>query len=161
MNRSSRYIPWATAACLTVAASLPAQAVPAAPDNQDLRVLLVGRDPNTAVTTAPGLDGARSPRLYRERSAAFEALLRYHFANVTVVYGNAYSAEMSHEVDVTVFETRPTPLTPAIRGKDPETGESTYTAATYLPADFDRASLFIAENSARIGEPLGSKLDWL
>lgn len=103
----------------------------------------------------------RTVELYRERTAAFESFLRERFENVTVVYGSDYTVELSDQVDVTIFDNRPKELKPAKREQNPETGELDYQPAEYLPLSFNRPALMIAENSPRIGEPLGLKLDWL
>ena len=126
-----------------------------------LRVLLVGNDP---AAPAPGMmdrDDPRTMPLMRERTAAWEALLRYHFEHVTVVYGADYDVEMSAAHDVTIFDTRPKALTPTVNRVDEKTGERIYRAATYLPESYDHATITISDNSPRIGEPLGLKLDWL
>lgn len=131
---------------LAVAGSAAAQGEPS--------VLLVGNDPEAP--RIPFRDHAkeRTFKLYRERTAAFEALLRYHFEKVEVVHGADYDVAMSDDFDVTVFDTLPKALTTAVR--EPE-----YRAATYLPESFDRPALMIADVSPRIGEPIGLKLDWL
>ncbi|HEX5051915.1 MAG TPA: hypothetical protein VFZ65_09100 [Planctomycetota bacterium] len=126
-----------------------------------LRVLLVGQDPAAPKLPFADMAKERTLRLYRERTAAWEALLRYHFENVRVVHGEDYAIEMSNDADVTIFDCRPKALTPRVDEKDPRTGERIYKAATYLPESFDRPALMIAENSPLIGEPIGLKLDWL
>ncbi len=55
---------------------------------------------------------------------------------------------MSDAVDVTLFDARPKALSQAKRGTDPVTGETSYKPAEYLPMDFDRPALMIAENLA-------------
>ena len=133
-----------------------------APGPRDaLRVLFVGQDPNNLKVMFSDMAKKRTHQLYRERTSAWESLLRYHFKNVTVVHGEDYRVEMSDEVDVTIFDVPPKELTSAKRGKDPVTGEPTYQAATYLPESFDRPAIMIGANAPRIGEPLGLKLDWL
>jgi len=147
---------------LALAAWLPAQQ-PRTVHRTDpsLRVLFVGHDPVAPKIASYDKGDPRKQALFRERTAAWESLLRYHFQNVTVVHGTDYKVEMSDAVDVTVFDAVPTALTEAVRGKDPKTGKPTYKAATYLPKSFDRPALMISNVSSRIGEPLGSKLDWL
>ena len=127
----------------------------------ELRVLLVGHDPAQPKVVFRQLAEERTFRLYRERTAAWEALLRYHFAHVTVVHGDDYRVEMSDDVDVTVFDCRPAQLAAARRVKDPETGATVHHRASYLPDSFDRPAVLIAENAPLIGEPIGLKLDWL
>lgn len=126
-----------------------------------LRVLFVGHDPAAPGVPFRDMATARTYALYRERTAAFEALLRYHFEDVHVVHGEDYEVGMSDTVDVTIFDARPKRMTPEVRKRDPKTGEWDYRPATYLPESFDRPALMIAENSPRIGEPLGLKLDWM
>lgn len=150
----------ATLSLLACAVSLAAQGKTPHFEN-DLRVLLVANDPNAPTVGMAERDRPRTLPLLRERAAAWEALLRYHFANLTVVYGADYRADLSSEHDVTIFDTRPKALVEAVRGTDPETGKRTYQPPEYLPANFDRAAITIADNSPRIGEPLGLKLDWL
>ena len=134
---------------------------PAPHFENDLRVLLVGNDPSAPSAGMMDKQLARTLPLLRERTATWEALLRYHFANVTVVYGNDYRVEMSDQHDVTIFDTRPKALTPRVNKTDPKTGERIYKAASYLPPSYDHATITISDNSPRIGEPLGLKLDWL
>lgn len=138
------------------------EAVPAdGANDKGLRILFVGQDPAEPKPPFAHLTKPRTLALFRERTAAFEALLRYHFTDVRVIHGADYKAAMSDDADVTVFDTRPTPLTKAERGKDPKTGEPTYRPPTYLPETFDRPALMISHNSAQIGESLRLKLDWM
>jgi len=124
-------------------------------------VLYVGHDPSAPQVMFPQLATERTHELYRERTPAFEAFLREYFEDVRVVYGEEYTADMSDEADVTLFDARPKELTPTVRKVDAASGAMHYEPATYLPRDFSRPALMISENSPRIGEPLGLKLDWL
>lgn len=124
-------------------------------ERSDLRVLLVGNDPANLKVTFADLAKERTLELYGERTAAFEALLKEHFENVTVVFGADYEASMSEAVDVTLFDTRPEPL-----ASETKTTHG-YEQKGYLPHDFSWPAVMIAENSPLIGEPLGLKLDWL
>ena len=128
---------------------------------RELRVLFVGQDPKAPVAPFADLAKPRTYALLRERTAAFEALLRYHFKDVRVVHGADYTAEMSADVDVTVFDALPKALIATRREKNPTTGAVDYRPAAYLPASFDRPALMISHVSPRIGEPLGLKLDWM
>ena len=152
--------PDATAPAAT-APDATAAAATATDGRTDLRVLFVGQDPAALKVMFSNMAVERTRKLYRERTPAWEALLRYHFKNVTVVYGDDYRVEMSDAADVTIFDVPPKALSEAKRGTDPVTGEPTYQAATYLPESFDRPAIMIAANAPRIGEPLGLKLDWL
>ena len=139
-------------ALLTLSAIAPTQSgAPPHRTDDDLRVLLVGHDPAAPQLVFRQLAKQRTFALYRERTAAWEALLRYHFANVTVVHGADYRVSMSDDVDVTIFDARPPLLgTPGESQRPP-----------YLPASFDRPAVLISENAPLIGEPIGLKLDWL
>jgi len=122
--------------------------VTTAPERSALHVLLVGHDPARPKVPFPQLAKPRTHELYRERTAAWHSLLREHFEDVTLVHAADYEVAMSERVDVTVFDAQP-PRGPG--GIKPP----------FLPRDFDRPALLIAENSPGIGEPLGLKLDWL
>ncbi len=128
---------------------------------RDLRVLLVSHDPANVRVPFADMADERTTELYAERAELFEDLLNQHFNHVRMVYGANYTADLSAAVDVTLFDCRPKVMEASKRSKDPETGEMNYRPASYLPANFDRPALMIAENSPTIGEPLGLKLDWL
>lgn len=150
-----------TLGLLAVLLVVPIAECQGAENKSDLRVLLVSHDPANVHVPFADMASERTMVLYAERAELFEALLKEHFNHVRMVYGDNYTADMSNEVDVTLFDSRPKPLRAAERAKDPVTGETDYRPAEYLPADFDRPALMIAENSPMIGEPLGLKLDWL
>ena len=127
----------------------------------ELKVLFVGHNPDAPQIMFANMAVERTKQLYKERTPAFEAFLNSRFEHVTVVYGEQYTISMSDDVDVTIFDARPKPITASKREVDPETGEMDYQPASYLPLSFDRPALLIAENSPQIGEALGLKLDWL
>lgn len=126
-----------------------------AQSKSDLTVLFVGQDPENPVISFADPTDKRQLELYTERTGAFEKFLNQRFHNVKVVFGSDYNAKMSDSYDVTIFDTRPKALTEAVRE------EGNYTPPTFLPMDFDRPALLISENSPRIGEGIGLKLDWL
>lgn len=130
-------------------------------EKSSLRILFVGHDPEKPRVAFADQSNEKTLALYKERTEAFDKFLKQRFKSVRVVLGNDYKAEMSNDVDVTIFDCRPKALTEAKREVDEKTGEMDYQAPTYLPADFNRAALMISENSPLIGEPLGLKLDWL
>ena len=136
-------------------------AAPEVSSKKVLSVLLVSHDPAKPQVPFQDLAKERTFELYRERAAAWEALLRKHFSDVQVVYGPQYSVEMSEKVDVTIFDARPTALRESARGVDAVTGDPTYTPPLYIPESFDHAAVMISENSPLIGEPIGLKLDWM
>lgn len=134
-----------------------------APAQSDLKILFVGHDPEAPQRPFSGAfdENRRMKQLYAERTPAFEKFLRGRFKRVRVVLSADYAVAMSNDADVTIFDARPKVLTPGVNEVDPATGQRVYKPASYLPMDFDRPALTIAENSPRIGEPLGLKLDWL
>lgn len=138
-------------------------AEPKSAKKNDLRVLLVGHNPDDPKVMFRQLATERTFRLHRERTAAFEALLRYHFERVTVVYADDYLPKMSDDVDVTVFDVVPRVLTAEVRefDEDGKYNPNSYRAPSYLPESFDRPALLTAGVTPRVGEPLGLKLDWL
>ena len=148
-------------AIMALACSSLCSAQQVAPAKSELRVLLVGHDPEAPDMMFADLGTPRTVELYKERTAAFKTFLNERFVHVTIVYGADYRVEMSDRVDVTIFDARPKALQPAKREVDPDTGEMDYQAAEYLPLSFDRPAMMIAYNSPQIGEPLGLKLDWL
>lgn len=161
---------WASLACLAVTlivfgcSGAPTQRGTAkvdAPAKTDLQILLVTHDPAAPKPPFQDLAKERTIELYKERSTAWEQLLRKHFRDVTVVYGADYHVDLSAKADVTIFDARPTPLRESSRGVEPKTGEPTYMPPLYIPESFDHAALMISENSPLIGEPIGLKLDWM
>ncbi|MEM8710843.1 MAG: hypothetical protein AAGG01_07820 [Planctomycetota bacterium] len=160
-------LPIALAASLGLLSSTPwlapqtSSAADTARSKSQLRVLFVGNDPAAPDVLFADMANERTVELYKERTPAFEAFLTERFESVRVVYGGDYVASLSDGFDVTIFDTRPKALKEAVRGVDPETGESIYEPAAYLPESFTRPAITIAANSPQIGEPLGLKLDWL
>lgn len=118
-------------------------------------VLFVGHDPANPQIMFADMADARTEALHRERTAAWEALLRYHFQEVRVVYAPDYEQSMSDAFDVTIFDATPKALTEAVRSPNG------YTPPSFLTEDFDRPAVTIAGISDRIGASLGLKLDWL
>ncbi len=131
------------------------------PAKSEVRVLFVGHDPESRQLPFGVGAADRTYELYRERTTSFDAFLREHFEDVTTVFGSDYTVAMSDEVDVTIFDDLPKPLTAEVREIDGGTGKMRYEPASYLPQDFSHPVLMIGVNSPRIGEPLGLKLDWL
>ena len=150
-----------TLSVLALALCCTGLAAQVAPAKSELEILFVGHDPKAPQRPfGSAFDGNdRLKQLYMERTQSFTKFLRSRFEKVRVVLAAEYRVEMSNEVDVTIFDARPKPLTKQTNRVDPKTGQRV--PASYLPRSFDRPALTIAENSPRIGEPLGLKLDWL
>jgi hypothetical protein len=126
-----------------------------APAKSDLKVLLVSHDPAAPQVPFPDMAQARTIELFEERAALWKAFLDEHFEDVRLVYGADYEVAMSAAADVTIFDARPPVAKAAVR----DGGQ--YEPAEYLPRDFAHAAITISDNSPRLGEPLGLKLDWL
>lgn len=129
---------------------------------EKMSVLYVGGSPDIN-TLGVQLDSAASAGVARSvklRMDDFTKFLKQHFTKVTTVKGEDYTADMSKGYDVTVFDGRPKPIRPRILEQDAQGRTTRYEPAVYLPADFDCASVMIAEQSRDLGGTIGSKNDW-
>jgi len=124
-----------------------------------MSVLYVGGSPdiNTYGAVADSVALAKSAKA---RTADFTRFLKKHFTKVTAVDGKDYTSEMSDKYDVTVFDGKPKPLRPEIREYDAQGRITKYERPAYLPDDFDRAAVCIAEASENLGRSIGTKNDW-
>ena len=105
---------------------------------QSLRVLFVGNDPKQDYSPRSyqtGPDADRFDELMKERTPAFEKLLREHFETVTVVIGKDYQVALSDDYDVTVFDVLPPPI-----GEREVAG---WKKKIRLPADFSNPAVMI------------------
>ncbi|MGM9699543.1 MAG: protein-disulfide reductase DsbD domain-containing protein [Prevotella sp.] len=140
--------------CLFAAASF------AAVKKANLRVLFVGGniDKTGQGIAQRGVD--EKFETVAERNASFADLLNQYFTTVKAVEAKDYTAEMSKQYDVTVFDAAPK----AIRERKTETDITgrflTMQPAQYLPADYDCATLCIGAASESLGRSLGVKNDW-
>lgn len=137
-----------------------ALATPQENEKSELRVLFVGQNPENPKVPFPGLATERTHELFRERTGAFDKFLNEHFESVRIVHGEDYDSGMSDEVDVTVFDAlvSENKLNPPALGGIAALG---YGGTQHLAPDFDRPALMISHISARLGEDMGLKLDWL
>lgn len=122
-------------------------------------VLYVGGSPdfdNIAVKK----DSAIVAKSAKMRTADFEKFLRQRFYKVKAIQGKDYTAEMSKDYDVTVFDGKPKALRGEIIERDDQGRVIRFERPKYLPDDFDRAAVCIAEASEDLGRSLGSKNDW-
>lgn len=127
---------------------------------EKLRVLYVGGSPNVETVGGAKIDDNQLQKSIKERSASFAKFLRQRFTNVTVVNGPEYTPAMSADYDVTVFDGKPNPIRPLIHEKDASGKTIRFERPAYLPDDFDRAALCIANASEDIGRSVGTKNDW-
>lgn len=105
-------------------------------------------------------DSATVAKSAKIRTADFEKFLRQRFYKVKAIQGKDYTADMSKDYDVTVFDGRPTALRKREYTYDENGNVNGVIHAKYLPDDFDRAAVCIAEASEDLGRSLGSKNDW-
>ena len=95
-----------------------------------------------------------------KRMASFEKMLKRYFRRVTVVNAKDYRPELSDNYDVTVMDGRPEPIVPGIMERDASGRLTRYEKPGYLPQDFSRPMLMIADASEEIGRRIGLKTDW-
>lgn len=105
-------------------------------------------------------DSATVAKSAKLRTADFEKFLRQRFYKVKAIQGKDYTADMSKDYDVTVFDGRPKALRGQIIERDENGNVIKFARPKYLPDDFDRAAVCIAEASEDMGRSLGSKNDW-
>lgn len=98
--------------------------------------------------------------LVNDRADAFKSLLQQYFTDVDVLIGDSYSADMSKGYDVTIMDGVPKAITPRIVERDAQGNVTRYEPATYLPADFDCATVTIGQIGNAVGRSIGVKNDW-
>lgn len=125
----------------------------------DLSVLYVGGSPEIE-TMIHNPEPAVLEKSVRKRTAAFEKLLRRYFRNVEVVSARDYLPEMSDRYDVTIMDGTPRELQPAQEIVNEEGMIISRLESAYLPEDFDRPMVFIAEAGDIVGTRIGVKTDW-
>ncbi len=127
---------------------------------QKISVLYVGGSAEMETMGREDTDGKAVALSVKERMASFEKFLKSKFRTVKVVEGKEYTAALSDQYDVTIFDGLPTPIRPKIHEMDKDGRTIRYERAAYLPDDFDRPALCIASASREIGSSIGSKCDW-
>ena len=131
----------------------------AAIKKSNLRILYVGGTPeiNTMLDKVDSLTYARSAS---QRMASFEKMLKQYFKYVTVIHAKDYNYLLSNDYDVTIMDGVPRPLEPKVEEKDASGRIVKRKRAAYLPQDFSRPMLLIAELSSEMGSRIGLKTDW-
>ena len=127
---------------------------------ENVSVLYVGGSPDLNTLGGVQLDSAVVARSVKERTADFTKFLKQRFTKVKAVDGKDYTSDMSDGYDVTVFDGRPKAIRPEIRETDANGRIVRYERPAYLPDDFDRAAVCIAEASEDLGRSIGTKNDW-
>ena len=92
--------------------------------------------------------------------ASFEKMLKQYFKQVMVIRAEDYRASLSDDYDVTIMDGRPREIEPEVRKTDAAGRIVEYKRPGYLPYEFDRPMLMIAEMSSLLGSRIGLKTDW-
>ncbi len=132
----------------------------AAQKKSDLRILFVGGSSDYFTmggVTADSLDMQKSAEA---RTASFAKLLKQYFKNVNVIKVAEYSPTLSDSYDVTIFDGKPTPWRKQKYVYDEKGKIRDVIPSAYLPQDYNRPTMCIAEYSNEIGRSLGIKNDW-
>lgn len=127
---------------------------------QKLSVLYVGGSAEIETMGGIKVDSLTLAKSIKARMASFEKFLKSRFRTVKVINGKDYIPALSEQYDVTLFDGRPVPIRPAIKEYDKNGQIIRYERAAYLPDDFDRPALCIANASEDIGRSIGTKCDW-
>ena len=129
------------------------QSVDAGIHKKNLKILYVGGTPDFEyfVTSHDSTEIAESAK---KRMHSFEKLLKYYFKQVTVVHANDYTVDMSDNYDVTIMDGVPRPIEPERLDKN-----GYRVRAKYVPDDFSRPMLMIAQMTDEIGAAIGLKMD--
>lgn len=124
----------------------------------DLKILYVGGSPEME-TMIHRVEPSVLEKSARKRTAAFEKLLKRYFKKVEVVDARDYVPEMSDRYDVTIMDGIPPELRPAQEIVNQEGIVIDRRNPAYLPEDFDRPIMLIAEIGDRVGSRIGVKTD--
>jgi len=125
----------------------------------NVSVLYVGGSSNYDLGMA-SLDEASLKADISARKASFMALLNKYFTRVKCIDASEYEASMSDGFDVTIIDGTPKKLKDEWIENDEKGNPVAYHKAQYLPDNFNRAVITIADATDNMGRSLGSKLDW-
>ncbi|WP_341838863.1 hypothetical protein [Chitinophaga caseinilytica] len=131
------------------------------PPLRPLKVLFVGYDPARPLPemtrSAPGgMSKEGFIAEYPVRMPAFKALLSQYFSEVATMDCRDWKPADSNPYDVTIFDFRPNPLP-----QQDSARLKRRLRPAFLPDDFSRPVVFIANTAPEMGEAIGLKLDWL
>ncbi|GAB1473014.1 hypothetical protein MASR2M69_04550 [Bacteroidota bacterium] len=149
-----KLIPIATLALLVVFTPLSAQ------KKTDLRILFVGGSSDHYLMGGVKADSSEQRKSADIRTASFAKLLNQYFKNVKAINVSEYTPSLSESYDVTIFDGKPTPWRKQKYLYDDKGRVTSVIPAAYLPDDYNRPTLCIAEYSNEIGRSLGVKNDW-
>ncbi len=135
-------------------------AQPAMAQKQKLSVLYVGGSAEIEVMGVAKIDSVKLKATTKSRFASFEKFLKSKFKTVKAIYAENYKPEMSDQYDVTVFDGRPKAWRGTIMERDEKGNITRYERPAYLPFNFDRPTVMIANASEDLGRSIGTKNDW-
>ncbi len=138
----------------TLSATLSAQ------KKTDLSILFVGGSSDFYTMGGVKTDSLEMQKSAEARTASFAKLLKQYFKNVQVINVAEYSASLSDNYDVTIFDGRPKPWRERKMIYGDRGTVTDVIPAAYLPQDYNRPTLCIAEYSESLGRSLGIKNDW-
>ena len=124
-----------------------------------LKILYVGGSPDLD-TFVSRVDSLVLQQSIKERTASFEGMLKAYFETVKVVDAKDYEPEMSDRYDVTIFDGKLRERAPEKIEKDASGRIVSKIAASYLPENFNRPAVMLAEMGETLGRRLGLKNDW-
>lgn len=123
-----------------------------------ISVLYVGGSPDINLTSRT--DSVIAERSVKKRMASFGRFLKSRFASVRVIRADQYEPSLSEQYDVTIMDGTPRELEPKIQTFDGNGHITENRRPLYLPYDFSRPMLTIAEAGAITGQRIGVKNDW-
>lgn len=126
----------------------------------DLRILFVGGSSDFYTLGGVKADSLEMQKSAEARTASFAKLLKQYFKDVKVINRAEYSPALSDSYDVTIFDGKPKPWRERKMIYGDRGNVTDVIPAAYLPQDYSRPTLCIAENSEALGRSLGIKNDW-
>ncbi len=127
---------------------------------QNISVLYVGGSAEFEIMGNMPVDNLALEKSVQARTRSFTKFLKSKFRTVKAIDAKEYTAEMSDQYDVTIFDGKPLPIRPEINERDEKGRTIRFEKAAYLPDDFNRPALCIANASQDMGRSIGTKCDW-
>jgi hypothetical protein len=126
----------------------------------DLSILFVGGSSDYFTMGGIKADSLDMQKSAEARTASFAKLLKQYFKNVKVINVAEYSPALSDNFDVTIFDGKPKAWRERKMIYDDKGNVIDVIPAAYLPQNYSRPTLCIAEYSEYLGRSLGIKNDW-
>ncbi len=127
---------------------------------QKISVLYVGGSADMETMGVMKIDSVKLKKSTKQRFNSFTKFLSGKFKTVKAIYAEDYTPEMSDRYDVTVFDGRPKAWRERVVEYGPDGRMTKYQKPAYLPFDFSRPALMIANASEDLGRSIGTKNDW-